>query len=123
VALACAACSGSPDQDTPAAVVEAVYEHVAAGEFEQACELVLPQARDAYARQGGSCQAALADQYDPEDRASLADPQVDEDSIEVNGDTARVPESAVKFGGEPSGDGRTDLVRQDGKWWISGGSG
>jgi hypothetical protein len=118
LAFLAAACGGG-SQGSPEAVVRAVYERLGQGEFEQVCELVLPSLVAQYERMGGTCQLAVSQQYDEEDRASFVDVQVDPDLIEVNGDTATVPESAVTFAGEPSSDGSTDLVRQDGKWWIA----
>ena len=117
-ALILVACGVGP-QDSPAGVVSALYERLAAGEFGKACELVLPETRDALAKSGGNCESAFARLYPADKRKAIEDVAVDEKKVERNGDTARVPESAVTFGGEPSTDAATQTVRRDGKWWVT----
>ena len=99
----------------------AAYEHIAAGEFGQACALYLPDARAAFAAAGTDCRSYLAGQYDPQEREAVRDVRVDPAEVERNGDTALVPEQAVTFGGRPSDDEDTPTVEQDGRWWLSGG--
>lgn len=125
--LIAAGCGGSAtggggEQTGPEAVVAAVYMHIAAGEFEQACALVLPSARGAFAAAGTDCQTFLADKYDQQEREAFRDVHVDPAQVQHDGDTARVPERAVTFGGEPSEDEDTPTVRQNGKWWVTTGS-
>ena len=54
VPLLTAACGGGgdADQSSPEAAVGAAYKHIATGEFEQACALVLPDARGAFSAAG-----------------------------------------------------------------------
>src|SRR5918995_1126277 len=95
-------CGGSDPQESPASVVIALHERVADGEFEQACELFTQEVLDAISQGGSDCQTALATQYPADRREEIHDADVDDDMIEVNGDTAIVPASAVVFDGEPS---------------------
>lgn len=108
-------------QSSPEAVVPAAYERIAAGEFEQACALVPPESRGAFAAAGTACQTFLAGKYDQQDREAFRDVRVDAAKIERDGDTALVPEAAVTFGGRPSDDEETPTVRADGKWWVTTG--
>lgn len=123
VPLLTAGCGGSggDGQSSPEAVVAAVYTHIAVGEFEQACALVLPDSRGAFAAAGTDCQTFLAGKYDAGERVGFRDVRVDPTKVERNGDTAVVPEDAVTFGGRPSDDEDTPAVRQDGKWWVTTG--
>lgn len=110
------------EQSSPEAVVAAAYRHIAAGEFEQSCALVLPDARGAFAAAGTDCQSFLARKYDQQEREAFRDVRVDTTKIRRDGDTAVVPEAAVTFGGRPSHDDDTPTVRKDGKWWVTTGS-
>lgn len=124
VPLLVAGCGGggTDEQSSPEAVVAAAYTHIAAGEFEQACALVLPDARGAFTAGGTDCQTYLARKYDPQEREAFRDVRVDTAKVEHDGDTALVPEQAVTFGGRPSNDDDTPTVRKDGKWWVTTGS-
>jgi hypothetical protein len=112
-------CGGGEPQDSPANVVSALYERVADGKFEQACELFTDEVLDAISANGLDCQTSLAAQYPVDKREDVRDVEVDEDAIEINGDTATVPASAVTFGNEPSSGADTQVVQRDGNWWIS----
>ncbi len=115
------ACSGGGGtQSSPQSLTAAVYDDVHAGEFSKACALVLPAALQRFTATGGDCQTYLGKKYDPTARAAFADVKVDAKAIQVNGDTAVVPESAVTFGGHPSSDGDTKVALQDGKWFVTG---
>jgi len=115
------ACSGGGGtQSSPQSVTAAVYEDVHAGEFAKVCGLVLPASMARFTAAGTDCQSFFAKQYDPGRRAGLKDVKVDAKAIQVNGDTAVVPESAVTFGGHPSSDGDTKVALQDGKWFVTG---
>jgi hypothetical protein len=115
------ACSGGGGaQSSPQSLTAAVYDDVHAGEFGKACALVLPAAMARFTAAGTDCQSFFAKQYDPGKRAGLADVKVDAKAVQVNGDTAVVPESAVTFGGRPSSDGDTKLALRDGKWFVAG---
>ena len=116
------ACSGggAGTQSSPQSLTTAVYDDVHSGEFSKVCALVLPEARHLFTDSGTDCQSFLAKHYDPTARAGLADVKVDAKAIQVNGDTAVVPESAVTFGGHPSSDGDTKVALQDGKWFVAG---
>ncbi len=115
------ACSGGGGaQSSPQSLTAAVYDDVHAGEFSKACALVLPAALQRFTATGGDCQSYLGKKYDPTARAAFADVKVDAKAIQVNGDTAVVPESAVTFGGHPSSDGDTKVALQDGKWFVTG---
>lgn len=109
---------GGGDQSSPEGVVAAAYTHIADGEFEQACALVLPDARGAFTAVGTDCQTFLAGKYDQQDREAFRDVRVDPAKIERNGDTAVVPEEAVTFAGRPSDDEDTPAVPRT----ASGGS-
>src|SRR5215207_9755302 len=112
-------CGGSNPQESPASVVIALHERVADGEFEQACELFTQEVLDAISQGGSVCQTALAAQYPADRREEIHDVEVDDDMIELNGDTATIPASAVAFDEEPSTGSDTQVVRRDDKWWIS----
>ncbi|MGH8774414.1 MAG: hypothetical protein ACRDWI_04325 [Jiangellaceae bacterium] len=112
-------CGGDDPQDTPAGVVTALHERIADGEFEQACELFTQDVLDAISQGGSDCQTALAAQYPADRREEIHDVEVDDDMIELNGDTATIPASAVAFDEEPSTGSDTQVVRRDDKWWIS----
>lgn len=115
------ACSGGGGiQSSPQSVTAAVYDDLHAGEFSKACALVLPTTMARFTAAGTDCQSFFAKQYDPGKRAALKDVKVDAKAIEVNGDTAVIPESAVTFGGHPSSDGDTKVALQDGKWFVTG---
>ncbi len=120
--LLAAACSGGGDgsQSSPQALTRAVYEDLHAGQFAKACALVLPASLQRFTATGGDCQTYLGKKYDPTARAAFADVKVDAKAIQVNGDTAVVPESAVTFGGHPSSDGDTKVELRDGKWFVTG---
>jgi len=119
--LLLAACSGGGGtQSSPQSLTAAVYDDFHAGEFSKACALVLPAALQRFTATGGDCQTYLGKKYDPTARAEFADVKVDAKAIQVNGDTAVVPESAVTFGGHPSSDGDTKLALRDGKWFVAG---
>ena len=122
LAAGCGGAGGGDQQSSPEAVVAAVYNHVAAGEFEQVCALVLPDRRGAFAAAGTDCQTYVARNYDQQQRAAFRDVRVDTGKIRRDGDTAVVPEAAVTFGGRPSHDSDTMTVRKDGKWWITAGT-
>ena len=119
LAAGCGAAGGGDQQSSPEAVVSAVYNHIAAGEFEQVCALVLPDARSQFTAAGTDCQTFLAHHCDPQGRDAFRDVRVDPAKFRRNGDTAVVPEAGVTFGGRPSNDADTLTVRQDGKWWIT----
>lgn len=111
-----AGCGGG--QDSPEALAENLYAAVADGEFEKACDLILPSIQAKFDQAGRSCQTEIAAQYDAEKRRAVEDVDVDPDKIETNGDTATVPEDAVTFDGKDSTDGSLMLAKQDGKWWF-----
>ncbi len=113
---------GGGEQSSPEAVVAAAYTHIAAGELERACALVLPDVRGAFAAAGTGCQTFLAGRYDRQERKAFRDVRVDPARVERDGDTALVPERAVTFGGRPSDDDDTPTVRQDGRWWVTTGT-
>ncbi len=115
------ACSGGGGtQSSPQSLTTAVYDDLHAGEFGKACALVLPASLQRFTATGGDCQSYLGKKYDPTARAAFADVKIDAKAIQVNGDTAVVPESAVTFGGHPSSDGDTKVALQDGKWFVTG---
>ncbi len=121
IPLLLTACSGGGGtQSSPQSLTTAVYDDVHAGEFAKACALVLPAALQRFTASGGDCQTYLGKKYDPTARAGFADVKVDAKAVQVNGDTAVVPESAVTFGGHPSSDGDTKVALQDGKWFVTG---
>lgn len=120
LSLLLTACSGGGTQSSPQSLTAAVYDDVHAGEFGKACALVLPASLQQFTATGGDCQSYLGKKYDPTARAGFADVKVDAKAIQVNGDTAVVPESAVTFGGHPSSDGDTKVALQDGKWFVTG---
>ncbi len=119
--LLLAACSGGGGtQSSPQSLTAAVYDDVHAGDFGKVCGLLLPEALKRITDTGVDCQTYLAKHYDSKARAGFADVKVDAKAIQVNGDTAVVPESAVTFGGHPSSDGDTKLALHDGKWFVTG---
>jgi len=97
-----------------------VYDDVHSRDFAKVCGLLLPEALKRITDTGVECQSFLAKHYDPKARAGFADVKVDAKAIQVNGDTAVVPESAVTFGGRPSSDGDTKVALRDGKWSVAG---
>ena len=116
-----AACSGSGGgaQSTPQSLAAAVYDDLHAGEFAKICDLVLPDARHRFADAGTDCQTYFGKKYNPSVRAGFADVKVDAKAVQVNGDTAVVPESALTFSGHPSSDGDVTVALRDGKWFVS----
>jgi hypothetical protein len=84
------------------------------------CRLILPDQLPRFAASGSDCQTFMADHYPAELLAKIRDVGIDTSKIRRNGDTALIPEDAVTFGGEPSNDDDTKVVRRNGKWWIGG---
>lgn len=114
-------CSGSgDDQSSPQALTVTLYKDLHAGEFAKVCALALPALLQRFTATGSDCQTYLGKKYDPTARAGFANVKVDAKAVQVNGDTAVVPESAVTFGGQPSSDGDTKLALRDGKWFVAG---
>ena len=123
--LLLASCSGggnsrTDDRSSPQALTVTVYDDLHAGEFAKVCGLLLPEAAKRIRDTGADCQTYLAKKYDTTARAAFARVKVDAKAIQVNGDTAVVPESAVTFDGRPSSDGGTKVALRDGKWFVAG---
>ncbi len=118
--LLTASCSGSgDDQSSPQSLTAAVYKDLHAGHFQKACALVSPAALKRITDTGSDCASYIADHVDGAKRASYIDVKVDAKAIQVNGDTAVVPESAVTFGGQPSSDGDDKVILLNGKWFAA----
>ena len=61
----------------------------------------------------------MAKEYPPQKRSSLTDVEIDMGGVDTSADVVKIPQSAVTFGGKPSNDGDTTLLKRDGKWWIT----
>ncbi|WP_404380512.1 hypothetical protein LL946_10825 [Knoellia locipacati] len=65
---------------------------------------------------------AMAKEYPPETRAKMTDVEIAMADVDTSADMVKIPEQAVSFGGQPSHDGDTTLVKRDGLWWITASS-
>jgi hypothetical protein len=54
-----------------------LYERIADGDFEGACQLILPETREAAAAAGGNCETALSQLYTDEKREEFRDVKVE----------------------------------------------
>ena len=115
-ALLLAGCAGA--QASPARTLESAYQHIAESEFEELCDLIDPRTTEALARRAGSCQAAMASDFSPRERANLSGVTIRDDLIDVQGDVARIAEGVAVT---PAGPATTFkmLIKHDGKWWIA----
>jgi hypothetical protein len=110
----------SNTQSTPEGTVVAFYTAVAAGDLGTACTLTSPELDWPTLTQGTypTCEAALFTSYTVDNQRDFSDPAVDESKVQVNGENANVPESAVTFDGQPSTDGDNPLILIDGQWYL-----
>ena len=118
LALILPGCS-SGDQSSPDGTLKAAYEAISEGNFANACEFVDDQAKKSFAIFGSTCEVAMAKEYPPERRAKMTDVEIAMDEVDTSADVVKIPEKAVSFGGRPSDDGDTTLVKREGKWWIT----
>lgn len=98
--------------------MEAFLQRVSHGEIEQACELLDPPVQDALKEQGG-CEGVLSQQSVTAASKQLDQARVNEDKINVTGDTAVVDSGAITLKGKSVATPISRLIRHDDRWWIT----
>jgi len=112
------AVAGCGEQDSPQATTEAIYGHLAAQEFEEACALIDPKMVMLSEMFADSCASPMAEDRTAEEWGTLEGASVDAAQVQVSGDSATVPQAALSFDGEPSSHIDVSLSLDDGKWFV-----
>lgn len=111
------------DRTAPGATAAAYFEAVRDARFGDACSLIAPVVLAPYASDGKDCQTELSALFDERTRAAIGDVTADESMVQVVGDTATAPGSALSRTDLPAGAAAPlfpDIraTRQGGIWYL-----
>lgn len=111
------------DQSTPGLAARSYFTAVGDARFADACRVLAPVVRARYASAGQDCQTALAGLFDEETRAAIGKVVAEDSAVEITGDTALVPGTALTRSDLPDGAERPSFPdvrasRQGGLWYL-----
>lgn len=111
------------DRTRPGATAAAYFGAVAQARFTDACSMLAPVMQQRYASAGQDCPTAMAGLFDGRTLAAIGDVAADESQVQVVGDTATIPGSALRRADLPGGAGAPSFpdvraTRMDGAWYL-----